>query len=383
MPLTEDVDVTDNLVVHFGSQCEAVQTFTVIIANRGKQSITVQKISSSLDFIGVVNFNESNSVITANEQISYLFEAKNEQPRSSDLNEAKIRFTFKGHTHVTRRMKIIYETDGEMSVPPQIADTKKDESGSTNASLSPGIINLQGFIKRDFDNWSSELDSNNLYAIEITDDLRIEFDLFHSSQLCEVLIRNNTWKSFCLDAIEMDEALLTMCGGFNGKPMTIGPRGDLKLYFNAIFDSKKIARQTQICFRLGQICLRRTVAIQYRSSGSAIPKNEYDIPAALNDLVASQYSISRSEYNDALDQWVPSPDVDYAKHFHNLLYLEECGLRETIKRNYLQKEAFFGDQEYFMEDGKTIRKKYEPGIYDLQIKDLFEIRPSLQLGIQK
>lgn len=373
MPLTEDVEVTDNLVVHFAQRCKEAENFTVIIANKGKRSVKVKKISSSLDFILVLNFNELNSVINANTQISYLFEARNERLNTSDLNEGKIRFTFKNHTHVTRVIKIMYGSMDKKSMLPKIADEK------IPTSLTPGIINLQGFIKRDYDNWLNKFDDNKWSPIEVTDDLHIEFDHFHSSPLCEIRIRNNTWKKLCLDLIEMDESMITMCDELNGKSMTIGPRDDLKLQFKAKFNSEKFASNTKICFRFGEIRVRRTITIQYRLRGSAIPKSEYEIPAALNDLIASKYRISRSEYVDALDQWIPSPEVNYAKHFHNLLYLEECGLRKEIQRNYLQKEAFFGNKEVSREDGK--RKEYAPGVYDLQIKDLFEIRPSLQPGI--
>lgn len=385
MPLTDDVDVTDNLVVNFDNRNEDAQNFTVTIANKGKRSIKVKKISSSLDFIGVLNYNESNSIIKANTQIEYLFEAKQEQQKANDLNEGKIRFTFKDHSHVTRSIKITNDTAVEMKcilpatapvVVPTTTDTKNDDkTHPMKVSLTPGIINLQGFIKRDIDIWIEKFGDNNRKAIDITDNLQIEFDYFHSSQLCEVLVRNNTWKSFHLDAIDMDESMISMCEEFNGK--TIEPRDDLKLHFKAIFDTKKIASQTQIRFWFGEICLRRTIAIQYRARGSAIPKNYYNIPDALNELIAKQYKISRSEYMDALDKCVPSPTADYAKHFHNLVYLEECSLRRQIERNYLQKQAFFGDQEY-CQDGK--RKKYDRGIYDLEIKDLFEIRPSLQPG---
>lgn len=377
MPLTEDVDVTDNLVVHFSSRCEEAQKFSVIIANRGKRSISVKKIRSSLDFVSVLNFNELNSVIKANTQIGYLFETKYEQQRTSDLIEGKIRFTFSNHTHVTRAIRIVHESSETNSMLPKISNTQNDDNNQTTASLTPGIINLQEFIKSDYDNRLNQ--HGDALAIEITDDLHIEFDHFQSSQRCEVLIRNNTWKKLCLNSIEMDKSKIAVCEEF-GKSMTIGPRGDLKLHFEAIFNAKKFTAQTQIGFWFGKTCLRRTVSIQYRQRGPVMPKNEYFIPDKLNDLITSRNRISRSEYFDALDTWIPSPNANYAAHFHNLLYLEECGLRKEIKRNYSQKEAFFGDQEYSMENGKTIRRKYERGIYDIEIPDLFEIRPSLQPG---
>lgn len=268
MPITENVEVTDNLIVNFGERCKTAQIFSVTIANTGKRRIKVKKISSSLDFVNVLNFNESNSDIKAGSQLSYLFEAAYKQQQSSDLNEGKIRFTFANHSHVTRSIKVVHETCENM--PPKIVDLKKDDENPTKvaaaaavATLTPGIINLQGFIKTDYDNWQKKLDGNwNRKAIEITDDLHIEFDHFHCSQLCEILIRNNAWKKLCLDSIEIDESKITLCESFIDKQMAIEPRDDLKLHFKAVFDSKKFADRTQIGFCFGKIRLRRTIAIQ-------------------------------------------------------------------------------------------------------------------------
>lgn len=385
MPLTENVDVSDNIVVNFGEQCEHSQNFTITITNTGKRSIKVKKISSSLDFVAVLNFNESNSAIKAGTQNSYLFEAAYKQQIPSDLNEGKIRFTFKDHTHVTRSIKIVHDNNEErIEQLPQAADTKNDDTNptTTTASLTPGILNLQGFIKKDYENWLQKFDKVDCKwnAIDVTDNLQIGFDHFYCSQLCEIVIRNNTWKSICLDSIDLDDSMVTVCEDFDGKPINIGPRDDLILHLKAVFDSKKMIGQTQIGFWFGNIYLRRTITIKYRLRGSAIPKDDYDIPEDLKHLLESRYRISHAQYMDELDKWVPSPTVDYGKHFHNLLHLEEAGLREELKRTYLQKEAFFGDQEYTMENEKTIRTKYSPGIYDLQINDLFELRPSLQPG---
>lgn len=55
-------------------------------------------------------------------------------------------------------------------------------------------------------------------------------------------------------------------------------------------------------------------------------------------------------------------------------------MRREIKLTYYQKQAFFGDQDYIVENGKQRREKYGRGIYDLEINDLFETRPSLKVG---
>lgn len=378
MPITNNVDVTDDLIVNFDKHRKNAN-FTVKITNSGKRSARLKKISSSLDFVSVLNFNESNSVIKAGNELSYLFEAAYKPQRSQDQNEGKIRFTFKDHTHVTRSIKIVHEKYEE-----KIANHESIEKihPPAIAQLTPGLINLQEFIKKALNDSLAKLNGDAVVPIQVSDGLHIEFDHFHSSKSCEIQIRNNTWKMICLESIEFDESKIIMCEDFSDKPMIVGPGHDLYLHFKAHFVPDEYANKTQISFWFGKLCVRRTIKIQYQVRGPKIPRDEYDIPEALKELLASRYRLSRSEYMDALDNCVPSPNIDYAKHFHNLLYLEECGLRNEIKANYLQKEAFFGEQEYSMENGKTIRKKYEPGVYDLKITDLFEIRPSLQAGMK-
>lgn len=391
MPIAIDIEVTDNLTVKFGKRRENV-IFPVDIVNAGTRNAKIKKISSSLEFVRVLDFNESNSVIKAGNQLSYLFEAvygqQQHQQINADQNEGKIRFTFKDHTHITRSIKVVNET-----IEQKVMDKKLNESAAktitptptrtpTNSEFTPGITNLKGFIKNDFENWCKKLDRSPANSIDINDNLLIEFDHFYSSKLCTIQIRNNTWKQLRLKSIEMDESKITMCEPIDrDKPMIIRPRSDLKLHFEAKFFQNKFSSKTQICFCFEKLSIRRTIKIHYIVRGPAIPKLSYDVPHELSDLITSRYR-SRSQYMDALDNWVPTVQSEYATHFHHLLYLEECGLRQEIKRNYLQKEAFFGDQDYFKENGNTIRKKYAPGIYDLKINDLFEIRPSLQPGMQ-
>lgn len=316
----------------------------------------------------------------------YLFEAAYEHRKLDDVNEGKIRFTFHDHTHITRTVKIVNEKCDDKKAPPNVVNDKKNTTFRLDGKkippkteLTPGILNLQGFIKTDYENWMKKSNGIVLLPIDVTDDLNIEFDHVHRSELCEVFIRNNTWQRICLESVEMDKSTITMCE--EDLPMTIEPRDDLKLHFKAHFRSNKVAQQSRILFRFGRIIVRRTINIQYQARGSMMSKMSYDIPDELNATIASRYRISRSEYKDALDKWVPPSNTEYANHFHNLLFMEECGLRADIKRKYLQREAYFGDQEYLLENGKTIRKKYDLGVYDLAITDLFEIRPSLQLGM--
>lgn len=126
--------------------------------------------------------------------------------------------------------------------------------------------------------------------------------------------------------------------------------------------------------------IHRTIKNKYHLKRPVIRKNLYNAPQELIDLIASENKSPRSVILDTLDRRIPSVDVDYTKHFHELFYLEEISLRKEIKDKYNQKEAYFSDIETVYENGKVIKRKYAIGIYDLEVRDLFETRPSLQIG---
>lgn len=120
--------------------------------------------------------------------------------------------------------------------------------------------------------------------------------------------------------------------------------------------------------------------IRYQAKGPVIQRELYDVPESLTELISFDHWYSHSQLNNALNKWIPSINKDYAKHFHNLYYLEEIGLRKQIKTTYNQIEAYFDDTETTNENGKIVRKKYEHGVYDVVVKDLSETRPTLKIG---
>lgn len=361
MPLTSDVEVSDDIIVNFDESTEN-KRFAVTLSNKGKNSVKVKRIGISLDCINVINFNEESAMIRHDDEKIYFFEAKFAPAMNS--NEGKIRFSFNNHTHVTRSIRIVH---GKMKQ-------------SVNAKISNGPRKMK---KNEHEHFMANKHHKNEVKrpepIEISDDLKISFDRSQKNQILTVKLRNNRWKAVHLKTIEISEPVLNLCGALI-EGTVIQPRGELELDFEAVFVPNQYCRSAGIRFDFGSMTIRRTVFIEYQTRGPTIQKDLYETPIELVDLIAKEYRTTKSRLCDSLDEWIPAMDVDYPKNFHSLYYLEEIGLRKEMKDAYAQKEAFFGDQETTQENGRIVRRKYEKGIYDLTVKDLYEMRPSLQIG---
>lgn len=223
-------------------------------------------------------------------------------------------------------------------------------------------------------------------AVELTDSLTIQFDHSQRNQFCKVLIHNNCDFEIHLNSVDIDlhSIKLCRCNNLTEQSVTIRPKTNLGICFEATFVPKKYCEKAKVHFDFGTFAvIRRTIDIRYHGKGPIIQKNHYDAPQQLVDLIASEKHTPRSVILDTLDQWMPSVDVNYAKHFHDLFYLEEIGVRKEIKDKYNQIEAYFNDIETVHENDKIIRRKYAIGIYDLEVRDLFETRPSLQIGMKQ
>lgn len=352
--------------------------FSVVYFRLGASAIRVKKIGSSLDFVKAINFDENDAVIELGCKKTYLFEAEYVPQTAS--NEGKIRFTFGNRTHVTRSIRTAHDdldSDVEAQTEPEIRKIQSVQKLSNVSTPSMGIFKISEIF---FDeDWAEHFYQTLPNAVDISDDLNIEFDRSQESKSCQVVIYNNTFKKMYLDSIKVNLPSITSCN-FNGKKAKIiEPGNKLQLRFEATFDPNKLKAQARVGFNFRKMAMMwRTIKIQYRKKGPVIPKSLYDIPMELNDLIHSETKIPRSVLLDALDVWVPSLQQNYAKHFHNLLYLEEINLRREIKEKYNQNEAYFCDQEYWIENGRKMRKKYNKGVYDLTVKDLYQTRPSLQ-----
>lgn len=229
--------------------------------------------------------------------------------------------------------------------------------------------------------------------IEITECLFVQFDGFESSRTLKVSIRNrSTYRLVKLLSVE-----IILSKNLNNHPLVklsekcgnvtdtreIPTRGVCTLEFEVAFVSGIAFSTVVLKFHFDDgIVIRRSIQIYYRPNAPIFQRSRYDVPADLVNLVSRQRIISCSSLiSKGLDEFVPSVVDNYQKHFHNLLFLEEAGMRQEIIDKYSQVEAFFGDTRYTRVDSMTVREKYKTGQYDLTVHDLYETRPSLQIGM--
>lgn len=395
MQKAKNIDITDDLIVD-SDKSHSEKTFKITVMNKGKRSIVLYNVVSYIRSVKVVDF--SKEIIVSGGHKEYLFEAG--YVPHDDSKKGKIRFTFQNQTQITRTLKIIHgPSSDKKNVKKREIDAKvqnKTVMPIKSIGKEEAKVNVKNVIKKlekpktmergllrknlpkdDFNEFRGEY----MHDVSVSDNLLIEFDRSHCDQSCEIFIRNNVWKQLYLKSICIDSKSVTLRGGNNGKIIHIEPRGEIVLLFDAVYVPDKLFAVAKVRFMFGKsLVVNRSIKICYRQKGPTISVNAYNVPNEFVDLIFSEFKISRSQLLDCLDQWIPTVEQDYAKHFHSLLYLEEIGLRKEIKDKYDQKKAFFGDTDYRKENGCDIREAYPIGIYDLFVDELFEIRPSLQTG---
>lgn len=341
MPITKNVDATDDLIVVF-DDLHKIQTFEITILNGCDDKQGIKKIGIGLPFVRVVNFDQDDAIIESGNEKTYLFET--EFVPTLNPNEGKIRFTFADRTHITRTVRTVYKPLTNMF---KITDAMKDD----------------GWIKEFHEKYPSD--------IEITDDLNIEFDQPDGIQFLDVSIKNHTRTNYHLKSVTTSQETVKWCRNQTDGGLRIRPKSELELHFQADYVPNKAFSVVQLTFDFRpSVRISRTLRIIYQKR-LLIQRNTYDIPIDLQELIFSERRISRSKLLDSLDTWAARDysDQDYGRHFHNLLYLDEIGLSKEMKEKYYECKGHFGD-----------RPQYEHGEYDLVVNDLFETRPSLQLG---
>lgn len=265
----------------------------------------------------------------------------------------------------------------------------KKEASTTNKRLSQNVEKprLEGKVFRaeepDDELWIKEFRAKYPRSIEIDDDLSVKFDRDQCDKSCEIFIRNTSRKPFHLKSIEVDLPSVTLRGG--SCAAEIQPRERILVILDVAYVPDRHANVARVDFHFGGGFLknfgtvRRSIDICYRDKGPTIQRSLYDAPDDLIDLIHKRKK-SQSELLDSLDARIPTTSQNYAEHFHSLLYLEEIGLSKTFTDIYNHGKAHFGDINCFKRNGKGIREKYERGIFDLTVNNLFETRPSLQVG---
>lgn len=342
MPISKCIEATDDLFVTL-NEPHKNQTFAITLVNTGTRNVRCKKISIDLPFIKVVNYDQDNAVIKIGDEKQFLFETEYVLEQS----DAKIRFSFSNSTQLTRSVRIV-PNDFEKMI--KLTD------------LAPNDEWIDGFLRK------------YPQALDITDDINVEFEPNQSSASFEISIRNNTRKAMTLGSIDVD--LVTVkCQNQNA--ITINPNQEVKLNFTVDYVPERFKDKARIHFFFGRrLSMNRTVAITYRQKRLNMQRSLYDVPLDLENLMHSERKISRSQLLDSLDNVVCKDFTppEYGPHFHGLLHLEDICLSKEVKDLYNQNKVYFCDR-----DCKT-RKRYEQGVYDMNVNELFETRPSLQLG---
>lgn len=224
---------------------------------------------------------------------------------------------------------------------------------------------------------------NSPHLIGITEHLSVKFDGFERSQTLQVSIRNRSkYKMIKLKNIEINQSSVKLSKRSENVAKIIPKLGVRTIEFDVEFVSGIAFSKALLKFHFDNgMVLERSIQIYYRPNAPIFRKSRYEVPTNLVDLISKQKAISQSSLMNILDEFVPTVDDNYREHFHNLLFLKEAGMQQEIIDKYSQKKAFFNDTEYTRVNSKDIRRKYKMGHYDLTVHDLYETRPSLQLGM--
>ncbi|XP_031636601.1 probable RNA helicase armi isoform X2 [Contarinia nasturtii] len=331
MPKACNIEATDDLTVNF-DESRTKQYFKIILSNK------------------------------AGREKEYLFVA--EYPMN-DATSGKIRFSFLDNTDLTRT--VTFDRNRSANNGNDI-EAKTDEI--PQATCSDDIVDVR-----------------KSYAVDVSDNLSIEFDRTLFDKSIEVVVRNNTWHN-----LELISTIITPNSKLrrveSDENICIEPRGEIALHFEASFVPNKMHSLVKVRFIFVMLhnsverrfVIDRQIGIIYCRKKRIISKYDYDIPVELETLIFNERTKNAAEVLGKLDSWVPDVQRNYAEHFHTLLFLDEIHLKKEIWEKYNKYRAQFGDKEYRREDGIDIRTPYEKGIYDLSVYELFETRPSLQVG---
>lgn len=147
----------------------------------------------------------------------------------------------------------------------------------------------------------------------------------------------------------------------------VDAHGILALNFDVERQKNKENWSTRIKIKFNGFSIYRSIKINYN-----LPKkDDWDIPVPINDVFLAK-NMTYSQRINAFEEIIWAPEKinhdNYAEHFHGLLWLEETGQIQSLGR-YTQRRIHLQKAE--RPDGA-----YKMGM-DM---DLFEARPSLQIG---
>lgn len=286
----------------------------------------------------------------------------------------------KEHKEVITKMNDITKKNHQFGVNDQIKRANKRRIQNVKKPRLEGKVCRIDENSSEDESWIKEFREKYPRSIEIDDNLSIKFGRNQCDESCEIFIRNTSRKPSYLKSIEVDLPSVTVRGG--SCAVEIQPREKILIILDVAYVPDRFTNVARVRFHFKNCgTVIRTINISYRDKIPTIQRSLYDPPDDLMDLIwIHERQMSQSEVLDILNDRIPSKNQNYAEHFHSLLYLEEIGLSKTFKDIYNNGNAHFGNINCFKRNGREIRENYERGIYDLTVDNLFETRPSLQVG---
>lgn len=405
MSVNHKIEISDGLIVDFGKSHK--NRFKITLVNKGKRSVKLKRISSCIRDVNVVNFDINEAIIVPNGgEKEYFFDVES----STTIDSGKIRFLFSNRTHITRTVKIVRELNEKPHNAEPLCKTPNGKSkrrhnrrkSSTKSNEKSRAESMEIIEPKKpaalpgNEEWCQQFECKYLkgpdHSIQVSENSIVEFDRAQKCQAFQISIENTSKLDVQLRRIDINLASvqLNKTNGHVTEVKVIQPNEVLMLNFDVQFMPGIQSSIVFLKFHFDKITIKRSVKIVYFPEGCFDPrmlsfkelKSFYEPPGDLVDLISRQDLIPHTDYFNALDSIVPSINDDYERHFRNLLFLEEIGLHKEIKSKYSRQSVVFSDTQYQMENGKTIRRRYKAGQYDLEMPNLFETRPSLQLGKQ-
>lgn len=206
-------------------------------------------------------------------------------------------------------------------------------------------------------------------AVEVTDGIEVEFGDTNHTESFTLVISNGGHETIEVTKVHIRNGSPLIFCNREQESVKIRQNREYTLYFDVQRQYNQSDSMELIRIHLDIGTIIRSIKIIFDRDAFISKQNRlrsYDIPKVFQEIIDSI-----DNYEDcmlALDGLMPKAEDlnfhNYGDHFHGLLYLEQIGMERGMQV-YNQREAYF--------------QKFKGG-YKIFIEDLFEIRPSLNIG---
>lgn len=220
--------------------------------------------------------------------------------------------------------------------------------------------------------WERARESRNGQPrIEVTDDTIVQFDAKDEEKVFTLVVKNRSNRILAIERVDITLRSITLQNELVEDERIVSD-GTLNLIFSVKRDETKQQDKGTVHIVFPHVTISRTIPIYYepnahtRNHSRWIQQERYDCPRELINIIDSNRS--KEQIKDDLDELMPMAEHlnwdNYAKFWHNLLWIEELGLLKSF-RIYTRSQIYF----------KKKNSKFE-----MEMENLFETRPSLKIG---